>query len=193
MKKSIGPATIIYPTPVLIVGSYDKNGKANVMTVAWGGIASSNPPSVAISIRKATYTYGNIVERKAFTINIPSEQYAKQADYFGIKSGRNEDKFLISKLTPVKSEIVDAPYVKEFPLVLECTLLHIYELGMHTQFIGEIMDVKVEDDMLGEGGKPDIEKIRPFLYDHSSFSYYGVGKSIGKAHKIGNEILSPKV
>ncbi len=188
MKKSIGPNTLIYPNPVLIVGSYDKNGKANAMTVAWGGIASSNPPSVAISIRKATYTYGNIVERKAFTISIPSEEYAKQADYFGIKSGKDGDKFSATKLTPVKSELVDAPYIKEFPMILECRVIHTHELGLHTQFVGEIMDVKVDDDLIGENGNPAIEKIRPFFYDHSSFHYYGIGRIVGRAFKIGNEM-----
>ncbi|PKL38833.1 MAG: flavoredoxin [Spirochaetae bacterium HGW-Spirochaetae-1] len=188
MKKSIGAGTILYPNPVLIVGSYDSQGKANAMTVAWGGIASSNPPSVAISLRKATYTHGNITKRKAFTISIPSESQAKYADYFGIKSGRNEDKFAVTGLTPVKSEIVDAPYVQEFPLILECRLLHIFELGLHTQFVGEIMDVKVDEDMLDEGGKPDIKKIRPFFYDHSGFSYYGIGELLGKAYTIGKDI-----
>lgn len=93
MKKSIGAKTIIYPTPVLIVGTYDKMGKANLMTAAWGGICCSKPPSIAISLRKATYTYGNIVERKAFTINITSETFVIEADYFGIVSGKSEDKF----------------------------------------------------------------------------------------------------
>lgn len=188
MKKSIGAKTIIYPNPVLIVGSYDKDGNANVMTVAWGGIACSDPPCVSISLRKATYTYGNIIERKAFTISIPSEKYVKQADHFGIKSGRNEDKFAVTKLTPVKSGIVDAPYIKEFPLVLECKLLFTHDLGLHTQFIGEIMDVKVEDDVLNEAGKPDIEKIKPFLYDFTSHTYYGVGKILCKAFSTGKEI-----
>ncbi len=181
MKKSIGAKTIIYPTPVLIIGSYDKDGKANAMTVAWGGIASSNPPSVSISLRKATYTHGNILERKAFTISIPSEEYVRQADHFGIKSGRDEDKFAVTMLTPARSTVVDAPYVKEFPLVLECRLLYVNELGLHTQFIGEIMDVKVEEDFLGPGGRPDIEKIKPFLYDYSTQSYYRVGELIMKA------------
>ncbi|MEK6635386.1 MAG: flavin reductase, partial [Planctomycetota bacterium] len=78
MKKSLGAKAIVYPTPVLIVGTYDNAGKPNVMNVAWGGICCSSPPSVAVSVRKATYTYGNIVERKAFTINIPSETYVKE-------------------------------------------------------------------------------------------------------------------
>ena len=70
MKKSIGPKTLVYPTPVFIAGTYDKAGKANVMTAAWGGIGCSKPPRVAVSLRKARYTYDNLVERKAFTVNI---------------------------------------------------------------------------------------------------------------------------
>lgn len=102
MKKSLGAKTIVYPTPVFIVGTYDKSGKPNAMNVAWGGLCCSSPPCVAISVRKATYTYGNIVERKAFTINIPSEAYVKEADYFGVASGAKADKFSVTKLTPVK-------------------------------------------------------------------------------------------
>lgn len=91
MKKSIGGNTILYPTPVLVVGTYDAEGKPNVMTVAWGGICCSDPPCVAIALRKATYTYGNIVLQKAFTVNIPSEKHARCADYFGIASGKTAD------------------------------------------------------------------------------------------------------
>lgn len=106
MKRSIGPNTIVFPTPVFVVASYDKKGKPNAMTVAWGGICCSVPPCVAISLREATYSYGNIMERKAFTVNIPSEKYIKEADYLGIKSGASEDKLSFAKLTAVKSEIV---------------------------------------------------------------------------------------
>jgi flavin reductase (DIM6/NTAB) family NADH-FMN oxidoreductase RutF len=188
MKRSIGAKTFIYPNPVLVVGSYDHEGKPDAMVVAWGGIVNSTPPSVGISLRKATYTYGNIMERKAFTISIPSENQVKEADYFGIRSGRNEDKFAVTKLTPVRSELVDAPYVGEFPMILECRLLHVHDLGMHTQFIGEIVDIRVEEEFLNLSGKPDIEKIRPFLYDHSSLSYYGIGNLVAKAFDIGKEI-----
>ena len=79
MKKSIGAETIVYPAPILIVGTYDKSGKPNVMTAAWGGICSSKPPCVTVSLRKATYSYGNIVENKAYTINIPSEKYVRES------------------------------------------------------------------------------------------------------------------
>ena len=140
MKRSFGAKTLIFPTPVWCVGSYDAKGNPNVMTIAWGGICCSKPPCMTISLRKATYTYGNIMERKAFTLSVPSEDYIKQADYLGMASGRDEDKFVAAGLTPVKGEKVDAPYVGEFPLVLECRLLKAVEIGLHTQFIGEILD-----------------------------------------------------
>jgi len=188
MKKSIGAKTIIYPIPILVVGTYDKAGKPNVMTAAWGGICCSSPPCVAVSLRKATYSYGNIVERKAFTINIPSETYVKEIDYFGIVSGKNKDKFSATGLTPVKSDLVDAPYVKEFPFALECRLLHTIEIGLHTQFIGEIMDIKADESMLDENGSLDIEKIKPILFAPESRTYYRVGQYLGKAFSIGKEI-----
>ncbi len=99
MKKSLGAKTILYPTPVLVVGTYDLQGKPNVMTAAWGGICCSEPPCVAVSLRKATYSYHNIVHRKAFTVSVPSERYVKDADYFGIVSGRTDDKFAAAELT----------------------------------------------------------------------------------------------
>ena len=187
MKKSLGAKTIIYPTPVLVIGTYDKDGKANVMTAAWAGICCSAPPCVGVSLRKATYTYGNIMERKAFTVNVPSEDHAKQADYFGIASGRDVDKLSRAGLTPVKSELVDAPYVKEFPLILECKLLNAVEIGLHTHFIGEIVDVKAEEDVLGDDGLPMIEKVRPIIFAPESWSYHCVGKNLGKAFSIGRE------
>jgi len=188
MKKSIGPKSIVYSTPVFVVGTYDQSGNPNVMTAAWGGICCSSPPCVAVSLRKATYTYGNIVERRAFTISIPPETYVKEADYFGMVSGRTENKFLRSGLTPVKSEVVDAPYVQEFPFVLECKLLHTLEIGLHTQFIGEIMDIKVDESVIGEKGLPDIEKVKPIIWEPATMTYRGVGNYLGKAFSIGKEI-----
>ncbi|HTL59622.1 MAG TPA: flavin reductase family protein [Candidatus Limnocylindrales bacterium] len=142
MKESLGAKTLIYPAPVLVVGTYDRTGKPNVMTASWGGICCSQPPCVAVSLRQATYTYGNILERKAFTISIPSEQHVKEVDYFGLFSGRDVDKFAASKFTAVRSTLVDAPYVQEFALVVECKLAQVIALGLHTQFVGEVVDVR---------------------------------------------------
>ena len=185
MKKSLGAKTLLYPAPVLVVGSYDKEGRANVMTASWGGICCSSPPCIAVSLRKVTFSYGNLMERQAFTINVPSEEYLRQADYFGTVSGKNEDKFAVSGLTPVKGEFVDAPYVKEFPLVIECKVFKTVEIGIHTQFIGEVMDVKADEAIIDADGSPDIEKLKPAIFTPASRNYYGVGKYLGKAFSIG--------
>lgn len=185
MKKSIGAKPLAYPTPVFVVGTYDKAGKPNVMTAAWAGICCSSPPCISVSLRKATYTHGNIIEHGAFTISIPSQDYVREVDYFGMVSGEKEDKFSATGLTPVRSELVNAPYVKEFSFVLECKLLHTFEIGLHTQFIGEILDIKAEEAVLGENGLPHIEKVKPFLYAPEYRTYYGVGGFLGKAYSIG--------
>ena len=188
MKKSLGPKTLLYPIPVWVVGTYDQEEKPNVMTIAWGGICCSKPPCVAISLRKATYSYGNILERKAFTVNIPSEAHAIEADYIGLVSGRNEDKFTATGLTPVKSEIVDAPYLKEFSLILECKVIHVLEIGLHTQFVGEIMDVKADESVLDENGLPDIRKVKPIVFSPEAQRYHKVGDYLGEAFSIGKSI-----
>jgi flavin reductase (DIM6/NTAB) family NADH-FMN oxidoreductase RutF len=169
------------------VGTYDKEGKPNVMTAAWGGICCSKPPCICISLRKATYTYGNIMDRKAFTVNVPSETHAKEADYFGMVSGKDVDKFAASGLTASKSKIVDAPCVKEFPLVLECKVIHTHEIGLHTQFVGEIMDVKADESVFEETGFPSIERVKPLVYCPEVGQYYGIGDYIGQAYSIGKK------
>lgn len=189
MKTSLGAKTLLFPTPVLMVGSYDHDGKANLMNAAWGGICCSEPPCIAVSLRKARHSYDAIVARKAFTIGIASESRLVEADYVGMASGRVADKFAVAGLTEVRSELVDAPYAAEFPLVLECRLLHTIEIGIHTQFIGEILDVKADSGVLGTDGLPDIMKIRPLVYDTAHKGYHGVGPLLGRAFGVGKELL----
>jgi flavin reductase (DIM6/NTAB) family NADH-FMN oxidoreductase RutF len=127
------------------------------------------------------------VERRSFTVNFPSEEFAEEADFAGIASGRSIDKFPATGLTPERSGLVDAPFIREFPIVLECRLLHATELGSHTQFIGEILDVKADESVLGANGLPDIMKIKPITYETGQRSYYGVGNCLGMAYTIGKK------
>jgi flavin reductase (DIM6/NTAB) family NADH-FMN oxidoreductase RutF len=186
--KSLGAKTLAQPCPVWVIGSYDKAGKPNVMTASWAAICCSQPPMVTVSLRKATYTYGNIMESKAFTVNIPSERFAAASAYFGSVSGTDVDKFAASGLTPVKSALVNAPYVKEFPLVLECKLVKTEELGLHTMFIGEIVDVKAAASILDARGMPDIGKLKPFLIAPGNGDFFGVGASIGSMQDLGSSL-----
>jgi flavin reductase (DIM6/NTAB) family NADH-FMN oxidoreductase RutF len=190
MKQSLGAKTILYPTPVLVVGTYGSDGTPNAMTAAWGGIACSKPPCVSISLRAATASHGNLMERKAFTISVPGEANAAQADYFGLASGRDHDKFAELGLTATGSDLVDAPYVEEFPLVLECAVVAVHELGLHTQFIGEIMDVKADEAVMTSDGHIDIDLLRPILFALDPGRYFGVGELVGRAYSIGKDLVA---
>lgn len=189
MKKSLGKGTHAMPTPVWLVGTYDSAGKANLATIAWGGVCCSDPASVTVSLRKARHSYDAIMERKAFTVNVPSQAFVREADYAGIASGRNEDKFAVAGLTPVRSDLVDAPYVAEFPLVIECRLLQVVEIGVHTQFIGEIVDVKADEEVLDANGSADPAKLLPIVYSPTNRTYYALGEVIGKGFDIGKQLM----
>jgi flavin reductase (DIM6/NTAB) family NADH-FMN oxidoreductase RutF len=188
MKQSLGAKTIAFSVPVWIIGTYDDDGEANVMTASWTGICCSRPPCVNLSLRKATYTYGCIEKRRAFTVNIPSQHQVREADFFGIASGRDVNKLAITGMTAVKSDLVDAPYLDEAPLVLECSLLHSYELGLHTLFVGEIRDVKAETSVLSKHDLPDPEKVKPIVYGPEVRTYHGLGSSLGLSFDLGKAL-----
>lgn len=185
MKKSLGAKTLAVPTPSWVVGSYDKEGKPNGMVAAWGGICCSKPVCMTVSLREATYSYASIKSSEAYTISICNEDQAAQMDFFGVTSGKNTDKFAELGLTPERAEHVNAPYVAEFPMVIECKLIKTVELGLHTQFIGEVMDVKVDEDCLDDSDNPVLDKIRPVIFGPGARRYWGVGEYLGKAFSIG--------
>jgi flavin reductase (DIM6/NTAB) family NADH-FMN oxidoreductase RutF len=188
MKIAVPPQPLMLPSPALIIGTYGIDGKPNMMYAAWGGIAVSKPPCVSVSLREATLTHGNIGRTEAFTVNFPSEKYFRAADFVGIVSGKSHDKFKEARLTPVKSELVDAPIVNEFPYALECKLINRVEIGTHTMFIGEIVGIVADSDVLGQNGLPDIEKVRPMLWgSFGSMAYYGIGGKLGDAFSVGKE------
>ncbi len=185
-KRSLGPRTVLYPTPVLVVGTYDEADRPNIMTVAWGGVVCSVPPCISVSVRqKARHTYAGLSQRKAFTVSIPSVDQVAEADFVGMVSGSKVDKFAATGLTAVASDVVDAPYVAEFPLVLECKVIEEIDLGSHHLFVGEILDVKVDDAIVDERGKVDGSRLRPMSYGCEEGLYYELGAVVGKAFDVG--------
>ncbi len=185
-KKSLGVRAEVYPKPALVIGSYDAAGNPNIMTAAWVGIANSNPLSIAVSMRPATYSHGSVTESKFFTVNIPSSEMAKYVDYAGRFSGKDVDKFKETGLTPVRAEFVNAPYIKEFPIVIECELTATHELGSHRQFIGKVIDVKVDEAILNGEGKVDVNLLNPLIY--AGGNYYETGRFIAKVGEALNDI-----
>lgn len=183
MKRSTGPDTYLFPLPAVVISTYDKTGAPNMMTASWTGVVNSNPPMISVSLRKATYSYNLILESKAFTVSIPSRKHLVEMDYVGTKSGRKENKFETTGLTPVASELVNAPYVAEFPVVLECKLVKHDDLGLHTMFIAQVVDIKIDENCILPNGKPDIQAIDPVGYAHGEREYYATGEFLGKANK----------
>lgn len=185
-KKSVGIKSYLYPQPAMVIGSYDKEGKPNIMTAAWIGICNSDPLSIAVSMRPATYSYDNVTETRSFTVNVPSSQLAKYVSYAGRYSGRDVDKFKETGLTPVRGEFVNAPYVKEFPIVIECEVTAIHELGSHRQFIGKVIDVKADEAILDASGNVDLGLLNPIIYAGGSF--YETGSLIPRADRSAENI-----
>jgi flavin reductase (DIM6/NTAB) family NADH-FMN oxidoreductase RutF len=185
MKKSLGPGTIPFPAPVWVIGSYDAEDRANMMTASWVGICNSKPPCIAVSLRRQRYSHANIVTRGAFTVSVPAIEHVQAVDYWGIVSGREEDKVARAGLGVVRSELVDAPYVAAFPVVMECRVAHTLELGSHTQFVGEVLDVKVDETLLTPAGRPDFDRLGLFVY---ADEYRAVGEIVAEAFAIGKDI-----
>lgn len=188
MLTSLGSLPFCLPAPVLLVGSYDAEGHPNVMTAVAGGLCASQPPCLGISLRRGGHTHACLAGRGAFTVGIPSRQLAARADFVGLVSGRAGDKFAAAGLTPLAGEHVDAPYVAECPVVLELVLRHSLELGSHTLFVGEIMDVKVEAGCLRPDGLPDPARIDALCFAPLANEYYATGDFVARAHAVGKTL-----
>lgn len=187
MKISLGANPMALPCPVWAICTYDNAGNADAMIAAWGGIASSKPASVSVAVRPARHTYQGLETRKAFTVCVPDVAHAAQADYLGMESGARTDKFAASGLTAIKSDCVDAPVIKEFPVWIECVVSGVHDLGAHHLFIGEIKDVKINREAMPTAGKPDLERIQPLIFTPGTQSYHGVGEFVGRAFSMGDK------
>lgn len=188
-KKNLGAVVSLYPTPLVLCGTYDKDGKPNLATIAWTGVCCGTPPAIQVSLRKSRHTHAAIVERRAFTVNIPPTELVGQADFCGIASGRTVDKFGAAGLTPKRGEFVDAPLVGEFPVCMECRLLHVLEIGSHDLFVGEIVASWIAEDCLNDDGSVNPTKIDPVAFSPNDGNYYSTGFSVGRAFHIGKSFI----
>jgi flavin reductase (DIM6/NTAB) family NADH-FMN oxidoreductase RutF len=112
-----------------------------------------------------------------------------ETDAFGISVNDDIDKFEKTGLTPVKAEKVDAPYVGEFPVVMECRLIKTIPIGSHIQIIGEIVDLKIDENILDSDGHPTVSIINPLGFDILRSEYYSMGGVVGKAYDCGRKYL----
>ncbi len=176
-KQVWKPSAILNPVPVVMVTCSDKEGKPNIITLAWAGTINSDPPMLSVSIRKERYSYGLIKEKGEFAVNLTTRKLAFAADYCGVKSGRDTDKFNTMKLTPEKASKIDVPVIKESPVNIECRVEKIIELGSHDLFIARIVAVNVEESLLDKKGKLQLGKADLICYSHGE--YWGLEKPLG--------------
>ena len=182
MRKNLGAKAILYPMPVLIIGSYDEAGTPDAMNAAWGGISEENEISVCISAdHKTTY---NIQATSAFTVSIADKANVRAADFVGIVSGLDDPKKMEKTgWCDEKSEFVNAPIFKELPMALECRLKN-YDTDT-CRLVGEIVNVSCDESILGSDGKVDLEKFHPITYDPIHHTYRTLGEIAGYAFKDG--------
>ncbi len=183
MRKDFGSKTWMYPMPVLIIGSYDENGKANAMNAAWGAI--HNDDTVIVCISKSHKTMANIIASKAFTISFATEDSILSADYLGVVSGNTETKKMEnSGFTVTKSRFVNAPIINELPMTMECVLVGIENESV----IGKIINVSADESILAEDGKIDYKRLKPITYDPIRHHYISLGEVVGNAHSDGKKL-----
>ncbi len=184
MRKNFGTKPWVYPLPVLIIGSYDENGKPDAMNAAWGGIYESD--QVILCLSAGHKTTKNIKARGAFTVSFADKAHTAACDYVGLVSANNTpDKLEKAGFHTEKSEFVDAPIISELPMTLECRLVKIGEDG---HIIGEIVNVSADESVLGENGLPDVTKLQPISFDPVNNAYLVLGEKVGNAFSDGNSL-----
>ncbi len=184
MRKDFGVKPWFYPLPVLIVGTYDAQGRPDAMNAAWGGLYEAN--LVELCLSSGHKTYKNIQEKKAFTVSFGNADNVAACDYVGLVSGNNTpDKMEKSGFTAVKSTAVDAPLFRELPLALECRLVRVTEEG---NVIGEIVNISADESILDDSGSISVEKLRPIAFEPVHHGYYVLGEKVGDAFQTGNAL-----
>lgn len=178
--RAIGPTTYLCPIPAVMLGCADpENGiKPNLITVAWTGIVCSKPPMLSVSIRKSRYSYDIIKRTGEFTVNLVSEALCRAADYCGVKSGRNTDKFGDMGLTPVAAPpLTAAPAIAQAPAYLSCRVRSVTELGSHDLFLADILEVHVGERYFTPSGAIDEAAMKLVSYVHGR--YFATGSEQG--------------
>lgn len=186
-KKTFKPGAVLSPVPAVMVSCGDQKEK-NIITIAWTGIINSEPPMTYISVRKSRHSHDIISKSGEFVINLVSEELNFAADYCGVKSGRDTDKFKEMKLTAIPGEMVDCPMIAEAPVNLECKVKEVHEYPSHDMFVAEIVNMHVNGDLVDEKGKIDFAAAGLVAYVHGE--YYGMKKApIGR---FGYSVMKPK-
>ena len=187
MKKSFKPGTLLSPVPAVMV-SCGNGEEKNIITIGWTGIINSDPPITYISVRKSRHSHHIIEKTGEFVINLTTEKLAFAADYCGVKSGRDVDKFKEMRLTPESADIVKCPMIAQSPINLECRVIEVKSYPTHDMFIAEIVAMHADDGIVNEKGKIDMSAAGLIAYVHGE--YFGLKKA--PLGRFGYSVMKPK-
>jgi flavin reductase (DIM6/NTAB) family NADH-FMN oxidoreductase RutF len=180
-KKMYDPMTALMPLPAVMVSCQKPGDPPNIITIAWTGIVCSEPPMLSISVRKDRYSYEIIKSTGEFVVNVTTKDLAEATDICGMISGRDNDKFKITGLTPIQGTKVRVPLIDECPINLECQTRSILELGSHDMFVAEIVATHIDELALDEDDRLDIKKINPLIYCTKARQYWaGLSQFVGR-------------
>ena len=168
---------MLYPLPAVMVSCQREGEKPNIITVAWAGTICSTPAMLSISVRRERYSYDIIKETGEFVVNLVSKELVRAADYCGVKSGRDVDKFAQMRLTPCTLNHIKAPGIEESPVCLACKVVEVKHLGSHDMFIAEILGVTVDNRYMDEKNKFHLNQAGLVTYSHGE--YFELGKKLG--------------
>ena len=186
-KVKIEQKTSVYPMPAFLIGA-NVDGKPNFMTAAWSGIGGSEPPVITVGIRHMRHTLKGIRQNMTFSVNVPSVDLVKETDYCGIDSGSKVDKVAACNFKVFYGSLKTAPLIEQCPVNLECTVMHLLDIGSHMLVVGRIEEVYASEDCLTDG-KLDIDKIRPISFTAlPEHGYRLPGEKVGMAFNIGLEL-----
>ncbi len=177
-KQIWKPGNMLYPLPAVMVSTADKNGSANILTVAWTGTVCTNPAMVYISVRPERYSYHMIQESGEFVINLTTGEQVRATDICGVRSGKDIDKWKECGFTRGRaSSLQYAPIIAESPVNIECKVKSVQELGSHHMFLAEVTAVQVDEKYMDETGKFELNKTGLLVY--SEGEYLGLGEKLG--------------
>lgn len=188
-KRQLGPCVTFFPQPATLVATQDDQGLVNLMMASWVGIVSKTPPTIAVSLNRDRKSYANIMQSKAFSINVVPSSLAAEADACGLVSGKKADKLRLTGLDVASVAAGGIPVVTESPLNVECRFLREVELGDYCLVMGEIVEIHASDSAFDEQGQPDIKDFDPLVYLGGLREYWSLGKKEADAYKSGLELL----
>ena len=177
-KRQFPPSEALYPAPIVLISCSDvDNQRADIITIAWCGVACSKPQLLSVSIRPSRHSYKLIKQTGDFVVNIPAKRLLKKVDMCGIRSGKDTDKFKLCSFTMRPSSKISSPMIEECPVNIECRLKETLKLGSHDMFIGEVLAVHIDDAIIDKEGRVDYKKAEPFVYNQGE--YWDLGENIG--------------